>query len=91
MKLRLDLLKHLTADDILEEAAVNQHRYQAEPKFSKTGVGSLRPAAMEERAQEKARSEVLIRKLKKRLKESGKKAVDRPVARRHSYIRQHAL
>jgi hypothetical protein len=73
MKLRLDLLKHLTADDILEEAAANQHRYQAEPNFSKTGVGSLRPATVEERTQEEARSEALIRKLKKRLKESEKR------------------
>jgi len=41
MKLRTDLLKKLTADDILEEAAVNQHRYKAEPTFSKTGTGYL--------------------------------------------------
>jgi len=26
MKVRVDLLKHLTAADILEEAAANQHR-----------------------------------------------------------------
>jgi hypothetical protein len=29
MKLRLDLLEHLTAEDILEEARANQHRYKA--------------------------------------------------------------
>jgi hypothetical protein len=41
MKLRLDLLEHLTAEDILEEVLANNHRYKPEPNFSKTGVGSL--------------------------------------------------
>ena len=40
MKLRTDLLEHLTAADILEEAVANRHRYKAEPSFSKTGIGS---------------------------------------------------
>jgi hypothetical protein len=30
MKLRTDLLEHLSAADILKEAAANQHRYKAE-------------------------------------------------------------
>jgi hypothetical protein len=48
MKLRLDLLEHLTAADILREAAANQHRYKAEPSFSKTGTGYLSPRSMTE-------------------------------------------
>jgi hypothetical protein len=69
MKLRLDLLEQLTAEGILEEAAANQHRYKAEPSFSKTGIGYLSPATIEERAQEEARSEALVQKLKKRLQQ----------------------
>jgi hypothetical protein len=71
MKLRLDLLEHLTAEDILEEVLANNHRYKPEPNFSKTGVGSLSSASTEERAQEEARSTVLIEKLKKRAQASG--------------------
>jgi hypothetical protein len=41
MKLRLDLLEHLTDEDILEEVLANNHRYKPQPNFSKTGVGSL--------------------------------------------------
>ena len=55
MKLRLDLLEHLTDEDILEEVLANNHRYKPEPNFSKTGVGSLSSASTEERAQEEAR------------------------------------
>ena len=71
MKLRLDLLEHLTAEDILEEVLANNHRYKPEPNFSKTGVGTLSSASIEERAQEEARSTVLIEKLKKRAQASG--------------------
>jgi hypothetical protein len=74
MKLRLDLLKHLTAADILEEAAANQHRYKAEPSFSKTGVGYLSPRSMADSASEAGRSEGLTRKLTSRLRKSGKRA-----------------
>ncbi|MSU58060.1 MAG: hypothetical protein EXS35_07760 [Pedosphaera sp.] len=70
MKLRLDLLEHLTAEDIMESALANNSRYKPEPLFSKTGVGYLRPATPEERAQEEARSEALIERLKKRAAES---------------------
>ncbi len=73
MKLRLDLLEHLTDEDILEEVLANNHRYKPEPNFSKTGVGSLSSASIEERAQEEARSTALIARLKQRAQESGKK------------------
>ena len=73
MKVRLDLLEHLTAQDILEEVLANNHRYKAAPNFSKTGVGSLSPASMSERAQEEARSAALLKKLKRRAREKGLK------------------
>ncbi len=72
MKLRTDLLKHLTAEDILEEARANQHRYKAAPSFSKTGVGYLSPTSIEDSANEAVRSKALTRKLTERLKRSGK-------------------
>ena len=71
MKLRLDLLEHLTDEDILEEVLANNHRYKPEPLFSKTGVGYLRPATPEERAQEEARSTARIQRAMQRLKQSG--------------------
>ena len=71
MKLRLDLLEHLTDEDILEEVLANNHRYKPEPLFSKTGVGSLSSASTEERAQEEARSTARIRRVIQRLKQSG--------------------
>jgi hypothetical protein len=70
MKLRLDLLEHLTADDIRQAAEESVHRFKPEPNFSKTGVGYLRPATPEERQQEIARSEALIERLKKRQREA---------------------
>ena len=72
MKLRLDLLEHLTAADILEEAAANQHRYKAEPTFSKTGHGHLSPRSTTDSAKEAERSQALTRKLKLRLQKTGK-------------------
>ena len=74
MKLRLDLLKHLTAADILAEALANNHRYKPEPLFSKTGVGSLSSASTKERAQEEARSTARIQRATQRLKQSGGKS-----------------
>jgi len=71
MKLRLDLLEHLTDEDILEEVLANNHRYKPEPNFSKTGVGSLSSASTEERAQEEARSTALIKRLKQRAQATG--------------------
>ena len=71
MKLRLDLLEHLTDEDILEEVVANNHRYKPEPLLSKTGVGSLSSASTEERAQEVARGTELIRRLEQRARKSG--------------------
>ena len=73
MKLRLDLVEHLTTQDVLEEVQANNHRYKAEPLLSKTGVGSLSSASTEERAQEVARNTALIQRLKERARKSGKK------------------
>ena len=72
MKLRLDLLEHLTDEDILEEVLANNHRYKPEPLFSRAEVGSLSSASTEERAQEEARSMALVERLKKRAAASGK-------------------
>ena len=71
MKLRLDLLEHLTDEDIREEVLANNHRYKPEPLFSKTGVGSLSSASIEERAQEEARNTALIQRLIQRSQENG--------------------
>ncbi len=78
MKLRLDLLEHLTDEDILEEVLANNHRYKPEPLFSKTGVGYLRSVTPEERKQEEARSEALIKRLKRRAAGSGKRIDEKP-------------
>ena len=78
MKLRTDLAEMLTEEDILKEVMANNHRYKPEPRFSKTGVGSLSSASTKERAKEVERSTDLIRKLKKRLRDSGRKNKNRP-------------
>ena len=72
--MRLDLLEHLTDQDILEEVLANNHRYKPEPNFSTTGVGSLSSASIEERAQEEARSTAMIQRAKERLKQSDDKS-----------------
>ena len=72
MKLRTDLLEHLTGEDLRQAAMDSVHRYKPEPLFSKTGVGSLSSASTEERAQEEARSTALIERLKKRAQKTGK-------------------
>jgi hypothetical protein len=72
MKLRLDLLEHLTEEDIAEQAARNVHRFRPEPLFSKTGVGSLSSASTSERALEVVHSMDLTRRLETRAKASGK-------------------
>ena len=74
MKLRLDLLEHLTAEDILEEAVASVHRFKPEPLLSKTGTGSLLSASTEERAKELERSMELTRRLEERARRSGKPA-----------------
>jgi hypothetical protein len=77
MKLRLDLLKHLTTEDLLEEVLANNHRYKAEPLFSQTGTGSLSSASTEERANEEARNTALIQKLKQRAQQAGQSGTDK--------------
>ena len=72
MKLRLDLLEHLTADDIRKAAEESVHRFRPEPNFSKTGTGSLSSASIEERAKEVEHSMELTRKLRQRARKSGK-------------------
>jgi len=72
MKLRLDLLEHLTDADILEEVLANNHRYKPEPLFSKSGTSSLSSASIEERASEEVRSTALIARLTKRAQQTGK-------------------
>lgn len=74
MKLRLDLLEHLTAEDIRQAAMDSVHRFKPEPNFSKTGVGSLSSASTEERAKEVAHSTELTRKLTARARKNGKKS-----------------
>jgi len=72
MKLRLDLLQHLTDQDILEEVLANNHRYKPEPNFSKTGTGTLSSASTRERAQEEARSTARIQRVMQRSQRNGK-------------------
>jgi len=72
MKLRLDLLEHLTDEDIMASVLENNHRYKPEPLFSKTGTGSLSPASTGERAREVERATELTRKLEERARQSGK-------------------
>mgnify|MGYP001237832473 CR=1 FL=1 len=71
MKLRLDLLKHLTTEDVMEEAMATVHRFKPEPLFSQTGTGSLSSASTQERAREEAHSMELIQRLEQRAKQSG--------------------
>lgn len=72
MKLRLDLLEKLRMEDIAEEAVKATHRFRPEPLFSRTGVGSLLSASMQERAQEEAHSMELTVKLTRRAGKTGK-------------------
>jgi hypothetical protein len=71
MKLRTDLLKHLTTEDIAEAAEATVHRFRPEPLFSQTGVGSLSPTSTEDRAREEAHSTELTRKLEERARKNG--------------------
>ena len=76
MKLRLDLLKHLTAEDVQEEILANNPRYRPEPLFCKTGTGSLSSASIEERASEVQRSTALIQRLTRKSLGAGKKSAN---------------
>ncbi len=77
MKLRLDLLKHLTTEDVMEEAVATVHRFKPEPLFSKTGTGSLSSASMQERAREEAHSMELIQRLTLRAQQAGQSGTDK--------------
>jgi hypothetical protein len=77
MKLRLDLLEHLTAEDIRKAAEESVHRFKAEPNFSKTGTGMLSSASTEERAKEVEHSMDLTRKLRRRARRNGKHPVSK--------------
>lgn len=60
-------------EDIAEEAEKGTGRFKPEPLFSRTGVGSLSSASMQERVQEEAHSMELTVKLTKRAEQSGRK------------------
>jgi hypothetical protein len=77
MKLRLDLLKHLTTEDVMEEAVATVHRFKPEPLFSKTGTGSLSSASTQERAREEAHSMELIQRLEQRAQQTGQSGTAR--------------
>jgi len=77
MKLRLDLLEHLTAEDIRKEAEETVHRFKPEPLLSKTGTGSLSSASTEERVKEVAHSTELTQKLEARARKNGKPSADK--------------
>lgn len=70
VKLRVDLLKHLKAEDLAEAAEASVHRFKPEPLFSQNGTGSLSSASTEERAREVAHSAGLTRKLERRARRS---------------------
>lgn len=74
MKLRLDLLAHLTTEDVIQEAEATVHRFKPEPLFSRTGTVSLSSASTQERAREVEHSMDLTRKLLERAKQSGQGA-----------------
>jgi hypothetical protein len=74
MKLRYDLAMKVTPKMALEEAQANQHRYKAEPHFSKTGTGSLSSASTKDSAAEAERSTARIQKLMRAVKVNGPKA-----------------
>lgn len=63
MRLRYDLAMKVTPKIVLQEAQANQHRYKAEPVFSKTGTGSLSSASTKDSAAEAKRSTERIQKL----------------------------
>lgn len=62
MRLRTDLVKHATPEETLPEALANNPRYKPEPRFSKTGTGSLSSASTKQSAAEVARSTARIAK-----------------------------
>ena len=73
MKLRFDLVEKVTAEMLMESVLANNHRYKAEPLFSKTGTGSLSSASTSDCAAEIERSTARIQKLMRTVRESGTK------------------
>jgi len=73
MKLRFDLVEKITPEMLMESVLANNHRYKAEPLLSKTGVGSLSSASIEDRAREDAFSLAIIEKLTGKSSSDGKK------------------
>jgi hypothetical protein len=71
MKLRFDLAKKVTPEMVEEEALANQHRYKPEPRFSKTGTGSLSSASTSDSAAEAERSTARTQKLTQTASETG--------------------
>lgn len=78
MKLGLDLLEHLTAEDIRQAAEDSVHRFKPEPNFSRNGTGTLSSASTEERSKEVAHSMELTQKLEQRARQTGKRSVSKP-------------
>lgn len=74
MRLRTDLLKQLRPEDVMESVEEHNHRYEPEPRFSRTGTGSLSSASTSERASEVERSAELVRRLTVRAGHCGKNA-----------------
>lgn len=74
MKVRYDLAAKVTPAMVLQEALANQHRYKAEPLFSRTGTGNLSSASTNDSAGATARSMARIRKLMQLAKKNGVKA-----------------
>jgi hypothetical protein len=71
MKLRFDLVAHLSAEDVAQEAEATVHRFMPEPRFPKTGTGSLSPTSIEELANEAERSMERTARLESRAKPNG--------------------
>lgn len=84
MKLRTDLAMRVTPKMVEEEALANQHRYKAEPLFSKTGTGSLSSASTSDSAAEVARSTASIQKLMRAVNANGARA-----ARKNGHSSKH--
>jgi len=70
MRVRKDLLKFITAQDVLEVGLAEQHRYSEEPVFSKRGTGHLSPTSAEDIERMDEQDMELRRKLIERLKAS---------------------
>jgi len=66
MKLRLDLLKYMRDEDILDFAGWDIERWSAEPVFGKTGKGYLGPMTPELRVKEREIMEEIHRRLEER-------------------------